>query len=451
MDFSYLAIVAWIPITAGFFAVFRPVRALVLAYLIGWLALPIATIPIQGFWDVDKILATNVGVIIGALLFCPARFKGLQISVADIALLVFAGGTCITSLTNGLGVYDGVSSLTHKLLYYAVPFWFGRTFVRDRRDFLEACKLVVYGAAVYAMLAVWEWRMSPQIHNTLYGSFQHSWGQHVRWGFYRPIVCFRHALGLGMFFAWASLLAVGLQRAGQLRGLMGIPSAVFVALPLLGVAVSMSLGPWGLCLMGLALLAFWRRSNGRWSAWIPVAFALVWMTGRYTSLNDGQWMASVVAQVSPQRAESLQYRIDAETVLLNRAKQRPVFGWGGYGRNRDPNTPTATDGLWIILVGSYGLAGLVSFYAWWCWPVAISHGLARTMARDPVLSPLLIAIGLQAVNLLFNGFLSPVLTLLSGAAVTLLLGIKRQVSASQQAQRAVRTLQSPPVQVGCVR
>ena len=431
MDNAYFAILAWVPLAAGFFAVLRPARALVSAYLLAWLFLPMARIPIQGFWDVDKVLACNVGVLLGVLLFCPGRLRSYRPGAPDFFLLAFAGGACVTSVMNGLGLHDGVSSLTHKVLYYAVPFWLGRAVVRDRRDFLEAGRLIAYGAALYAVLAVWEWRMSPQIHKTLYGFFQHGWIQHFRWGFYRPIVCFPHALGLGMFFAWTSLLSLGLLRAGHLRPVLGIPPIAIAALPLLGLLTSMSLGPWGLFLVGIGLLVWWSQTRRRRVVWIPVVFALVWMAGRYTGMTRGQWLVSAAASVSPQRAGSLQYRVDAETLLLERAKQRPIFGWGGWGRNRARDERgrdlVATDGLWIIFVGSYGLVGLACFYLWWCWPLLMSRRSSRDLERDPMLMPLLIAIGLQAVNLLFNGFLSPVLILMSGAVVTAMIQVNPTV------------------------
>ena len=49
--------------------------------------------------------------------------------------------------------------------------------------------------------------MSPQIHRTLYGYFQHVFVQFERGGYWRPVVCFNHALDLGRFFAFAAFLA----------------------------------------------------------------------------------------------------------------------------------------------------------------------------------------------------------------------------------------------------
>ena len=433
MPVASVVLIGWIPVCALFFAVFRPVRALTLAYLLGWLVLPVAAISIRGFWDIDKILATNMAVVLGTALFCRRQFRGYRVTVADLAIMVFACGTCVTSVVNGLGIYDGVSASTHQLFYYAVPFLLGRAFMKDRRDLLDASRMVVCGAALYAILAIWEWRMSPQIHRVLYGTFPHTWAQHYRWGHYRPIVCFPHALGLGVFMTWTSLLGVQLYRAGRLRSVMGVPPIAIVGLPLLGLLTSMSIGPWGLFVIGVGVLMYWTGRRRRWVIWVPVLFATLWMAGRYAGVTDGRWMTSAVAKVSEPRAGSLQYRIDAETLLLARAKQRPILGWGGWGRNRardiEGRDMVATDGLWVIFAGTYGLVGLAAFYVWWCWPLWMTRGSTALLERDAVLPPLLVGIGLQAINLLFNGFLSPVLTLMNGGVVTSMLRLGQEARA----------------------
>ena len=47
--------------------------------------------------------------------------------------------------------------------------------------------------------------------------------------------------------------------------------------------------------------------------------------------------------------------------------ERPVWGWGGWGRNRVFDTSgrdvSVTDGMWVIYLGVYGLVGLVAWTA----------------------------------------------------------------------------------------
>ncbi len=424
-----LALLLWIPVCAGLFAMLRPARACVYAYVIGWLFLPMVRIPIEGFWDIDKVVATNAGVLLGTLLFCRRPLAGFRPHGADLLVIGFAVMTMVTSIVNNLGVYDGLSSSSHKLLCYAVPFVVGRCFLKTREDLREACRTILVFAGVYGVLALWEWRMSPNLHAGLYGFFQHSWNQHARGDSWRPILFLPHGLAVGSFFAWTALLGLWTWWRGQLHRLAGLPPTWVIIWPCIGLLTSLSLGPWALFLMGAGLLVVWHKTGSRKAVLVPAAFAVLWIVGRYSSVMDGQWLAAAAANVSQARAESLQYRIDAETVLVERAKERAVFGWGGWGRNRATdelgNSLTATDGVWIIFAGAYGLVGVGLFYLWWCWPLCLSMRCSRAMEADASLMALLVGIGQEAVNMLFNGFLSPILTLFSGGVVTSLILLRR--------------------------
>ncbi len=472
-----LILLLWIPVSATLFALMRPVRALALTYVIGWLVLPVAQIEIEGFWDVDKVLATNMGMLLGTLVFRLERWRAYRFHAADAFILAFCASSFAASVMNGLGAYDGFSRFCQALFRYGLPYFAGRTFLRTREDIIEVARVVLTSAAVYAVPAIWEWRMSPQFHNVMYGEFQHDWLQHRRHGFWRPILCFQHALGLGAFFAWTSILGVWLHLRGWLPRRMWIPEwclivapflalpvamgagdAAFVitavgcvvwsgfvlvwsrprgrgprmvavpgwalaALPLAGLLTSMSVGPYTLFVVGCGLLIAWERYHLRWAPVVPLVFATFWMGARYTELSDGRWLENAVSTVSGRAAQTLNYRIHAESVILEHAKQRPVFGWGTWGRNRvkDEDTgkqATAVDGLWLNVVSSVGLAGLVTFFLWWTWPIIMACG--RDLRAMPVIEVAVIATGLQTINFLFNAFLSPVLTLMCGSVITLL-------------------------------
>ena len=61
--------------------------------------------------------------------------------------------------------------------------------------------------------------------------------------------------------------------------------------------------------------------------------------------------------LGPSRAGSLPgYRFWNEDFLIARAMERPIFGWGGWGRNKiaSDGTILITDGAWIIVFGVGG-------------------------------------------------------------------------------------------------
>lgn len=364
----------------------------------------------------------------------PQRLKGYRFNPADLIIVVSALLMCGTSMLNDLGIYDGISASVHALLYYAAPFLLGRAVLRDRRDLLLAARYVVIAASICGVAAVWEWRMSPQIHNFLYGVFPHDWLQHVRWGFYRPILCFPHALGLGIFMVWTAMLGLALHRAKAFRAPLGFPPVLWLMPVFMGLAVSMSLGPWMLFAFGAAVWYLTTRYRMRYLLAVPLVIALGWMVGRYTEVASGSGLIKVAQVINAERAESLAYRVNVETELLEKAKDRKWFGWGGYGRSRIEDSGYAVDGLWINRLGMYGILGLATFYLWWCWPVIWARHVGREVERDPVLSSLLVVVGLVAVNFLFNNFLDPMLVVLSGAAVSNLMRLREEarVRAYQQ-------------------
>ena len=55
---------------------------------------------------------------------------------------------------------------------------------------------------------------------------------------------------------------------------------------------------------------------------------------RVTNLWSGQQAVDLAETVvGPERAESLEYRFMCEDLLVEKAIQQPIFGWGGLGRS----------------------------------------------------------------------------------------------------------------------
>jgi hypothetical protein len=126
---------------------------------------------------------------------------------------------------------------------------------------------------------------------------------------------------------------------------------------------------------------------------------------------------------SPDRHQSLNFRVINEERLLARALEKPIFGWGGYGRNliMDPVTGrilTIPDGQWIIVLGTYGWLGYTAEFGLLILPLL--H-LAREAVLQPsvAFSPFACAIALiyavNLVDLLPNATLIPFSWLMAGA------------------------------------
>jgi hypothetical protein len=156
-----------------------------------------------------------------------------------------------------------------------------------------------------------------------------------------------------------------------------------------------------------------------------VTYLTVASTGNF----NGDQLVSLTTNITgSQRAESLKFRFDNEELLGERARERILFGWGGWGRNRiytenragELESISVTDSLWIITFGVNGLFGLITLITSLLLPVfyfaAISYP-AKTWFHPQVASAAVLGISLTlfVVDCLLNAMFNPIFPLISGA------------------------------------
>ena len=116
-----------------------------------------------------------------------------------------------------------------------------------------------------------------------------------------------------------------------------------------------------------------------------------------------------------------------EKLLISRAIQRPVFGWGGWGRSAVYFTNTGkmveTDGMWIIFLGTKGLFGLTLFYLSMVLPaIRFVWQFPVRLWRDPRVAAGTVAavlLALYMVDCLLNGFVNIIYVTLAGGLMAL--------------------------------
>jgi tetratricopeptide (TPR) repeat protein len=126
--------------------------------------------------------------------------------------------------------------------------------------------------------------------------------------------------------------------------------------------------------------------------------------------------------INEERAESLEFRMVNEDMLAAKALQRPVFGWGGWGRARVYNAEgkdiSITDGYWIIALGNHGIVGMASLTASCLLPLVLLTFRYRVRSwTTPAVAPaaaLAILLGLFMIDNLSNAMLNPIYTLAIG-------------------------------------
>ncbi len=418
-----ITLFGWIPLVIISFTVLPPRRAVIAAYLLGWLFLPVVTYDLPGLPDYGKWSATNFGVAAAALLFDSARVRALRWRWFDLAALVFCVSPFASSLANGLGPYDGFSSSLAHVVTWGLPYLVGRAYFSDGQGLTELAMGVAIGGLLYVPLCLFEIRMSPQLHALVYGYSQHAFDQAMRGGGWRPMVFMQHGLAVGLWMSAASVVAVTWWRWAGRRYLLRLP-ARFAAPALLVTAVlCKSSGATLLMFMGLAAVWATRRFSTSKVllalAWLPIVYVPI----RAFGLWHGEELVEWVGLVLPDRAASLGFRLECERLLADRAREQWLLGWGGWGRSavyigEENEQRVITDSLWILVYGRQGALGLAAVIGMLVLPViSFARSCPRSLWRHPKLAPVIalaVVLASYMIDNLVNDMPNPLYLLIAG-------------------------------------
>jgi len=441
-DFTPILVVIWVVVMLGVFPSFAPHRGVLFVVLSGTLFLPQLREEIAlGPLHFNKFHAISYAALFGALLYDSERVLSGRPRWFDTAMLVWCLCPLPSVLTNdpppdgSSSMRDALSQTWAQIVGYGIPYLLGRVYFTERAHLRDLALGMVLAAAVYAPLCLFEARMSPQLHAMVYGFAQHSFAQTVRFGGYRPMVFMPHGLALAMFMTSATLIACWMWWSGALRSPAGAGQEAdrrLERLPLLlgpTTVLLKSTGALGLGLVGGAVLALGRRTGSR--VWL-VALALlppVYVAVRATGAWSGESLVTAVGEyIGEDRAQSLEFRFVNENALVAKALERPLFGWGGWGRNRvyddeSGKDTTITDGLWIIMLGDRGLVGLIALGGVLLIPVvrfAVLFPPATWSTRSVApAAACVVVVALWAIDCLPNGLVVPIYIVMAGAVTGL--------------------------------
>ena len=364
-----IALLGWIPAVIALFLVLPIRKAILSAFLLGFLFLPQAKLELPGFLpDYDRNLALHGGVLLSVMIVDLRRLLRFELRWIDLPMALFCAAPLLSSLANGLGVYDGLSGVMSRTILWGIPYGIGRVYFSDREGIRQLALAVFIGGLIYAPFCLWEIRASPQLHKTLYGFHQHSFAQTYRLGGWRPMVFLQHGIAVGFFMTSATLCGLWLWSTGVLRRTGGLNLLLLGGLLVTTVFVR-SLGALFLLTLGVAVLFAARSSRSRivWSLLVVSLVPIGYIGVRVTDTWAGEGVVPFIREhISPERAQSIEFRLQNEDQLKAKALQRPLFGWGGFGRaqlrdKRSGDLATTVDGWWIAVLGENGYFGLVGF------------------------------------------------------------------------------------------
>jgi hypothetical protein len=389
----------------------------------------------------DKDSIPNLCILAG----CIAARRPVQIfrriGITEIFMLMYLVGPILTSQNNGdpivlgdvilpgVGLYDALSNLEFSLIIL-IPFVVGRQILARSDGNLEIFRALAIAGVFYSVPMLFEIRFSPQLHNWVYGYFPSEFLQSVRDGGYRPAVFMGHGLIVAMFAMMAAISAVTLSRLRDpILGFSPGRIAIYLSIMLI---LCKSLGA---TLYGGILAPLVRYATPQFQtlvALVIVSFSLLYPMLRSFNIVPTDMMVQAAQQVSDDRASSLKFRFINEDLLLERAFERPAFGWGRYGRNRvyseEGKELSVPDGRWVITIGQFGVFGFIAEFG------LLTIGVFRAFAAiafaklrsDKILlSALSLIVATNILDLLPNSSLLPWTWLLAGT----LLGRAENLSA----------------------
>jgi len=439
-----IALFGWIPVVFFLFLLLPPKRAVSTSLLVGWLFLPVASYSLQGFLDYSKITATCLIVFLAAALldkdkrlwnFRPTRF--------DLPMLVWCLCPLATALSNNLGVYDGISAVIQQTILWGLPYVMGRAYFGDFKGLRELAVVLLIGGLIYIPLCLYEIRMSPQLHSTIYGFHQHNFSQTMRFGGWRPTVFLQHGLAVGLFMCMTSLIGTWLWYRMPSRIFPGRSVGWLIVLLLITSVLVKSSGALVLFALGLLVLFLSTMLRTRVLAVLLLLSFPLYIAARTVGGWSGdQLLALAQLSGSEERVESLLTRLRSEYYLMERAKLQPLLGWGGWDRSLVGNenhivktregllVKVIPDSFWIIIFGMYGLVGLASITIVLLIPLLLLiRRFPASSWATPEIAPvavLTITLGLYMLDNLMNDMVNPLFILAAGGVTGALRGSRKE-------------------------
>lgn len=408
-------------------------RAMIAAALAGLLFLPNYTYVVGGVPPITKAGLASLSLLLATVLFDSQRLMALRPRLADLPALVWTLCPIASSVLNGLGIKDGIYGALVQSYAWGIPYLLGRVYLQRWEDLRDLAAGLFIGGLVYAPLAGVEMLISPQLHRIVYGFHPVTFFDPWRLGGYRPTVFMASGLQLGLFMTAASLAGFWLWRTRSIQKLFGLPMVWWVGGLLVTTVLCRSLGALTLLVVGVGLYFMGRSIRSAMPALVLVVAVGLYVGARATDPNGGVFLVELARKIDPVRADSLWFRMVNEDMLVEHALQRPLFGWGGWGRNRIYNEEgrdiSVTDSLWILAVGMHGLVGLASVFGLMLTPLAMmvrrvrwAHWAGPTCGGAAALA---IISAIYAVDCLFNDMQTPVYIIGAGGVVATLQAARR--------------------------
>jgi len=242
------------------------------------------------------------------------------------------------------------------------------------------------------------------------------------------MVFMEHGLMVGIWMISASFIGVCLWVSGAIKKLWNIPAVWLVSLLIITSILCKSTGATILLIAGVCIFYTIRKYNTKILILILLLIPAVYLPLRASGTWNGYGLTDFVYNnFSKERALSLYTRFYNENSLSSKALQKPVFGWGRWGRSRisDENGSDAsiTDSRWVITFGENGVTGLISLTLTLLLPIVIflrSYNIKDWFGTEiAAASSLAILLGIYMIDNLANAMTNPIFMVMAGGIISI--------------------------------
>jgi hypothetical protein len=415
-SFIIAVLLGYILVGAGLVMTLRGIKGVMACLIIGWLFLPPSRgVNLPGLPQFTKEFSVSYAVMLGVLLTDSSRLMSLRLKPIDIPMLIWIVSPLPSSVTNGLGAYDGISGIYFNLFVFGVPYFLGRIFIRTPKDVQTVAIWFVIAGLIAAPMALWESRMSPHLNESVYGYRAAKFHMAKRMGGYRPMLFMRHGLEVGLWMATSSAVALWLwlTSSKQIKIMsFRLPTATTVVL--ITTILSRSLGSL-ILLAGTTTTALFVRSTGlRFALIALVLVPTVYLSVRISNVWGPEQLTAIIASFDADRAKSLEARLGQEVDIAQHALKKPLFGWGGNNRFRptdDFGDVIPVDGMTTITFGKTGFVGLGAFIGFTALPsILVILRIRRRDITSAIWAPtigIMLGLAIFSIDMMFNAFYTP--------------------------------------------